>query len=94
MTSPPDPNKPGRAALSQRTGSSPSSWARYIQRRERGEKTYEDDLLAAAAGHGNTSTDVLRVLLACHKPTRAREDPARGRPDRPADGGTPPGTVG
>jgi hypothetical protein len=93
MSTQPDANRPRRAALSQHDRIIAELLARYIQRRERGGKPYADDLLAAAAGHGDTSTDVLRVLLACHDATRASEDPARGRPDTPPDGGTPPGTV-
>jgi hypothetical protein len=83
MSTQPDANRPGPAALSQQDRIIAELFKRYIQRRQRGEKPYADDLLAAAAEHGDTATDVLRVLLACYDARRAREDPARGRPDTP-----------
>jgi hypothetical protein len=90
MTTPPDASMPGRPSLSQQDLIIAALVRRYIQRREHGETPYTDELLAAAAEHGDTATDVLRVLLACYEATRAREDAARGRADTPPDGGTPP----
>jgi hypothetical protein len=81
MTTRPDANIPGRASLSERDRIVAELFARYIQRRHRGEEPHAHDLLAAAAEHGDTATDVLRVLLASYDATRARNDPAHGRRD-------------
>jgi hypothetical protein len=92
MTTPPDAgNRRGRATLSQHDLIIAELFDRYIQRRDRGETPYAHDLLAAAAEYRDTATDVLRVLLGCYEATRAREDPARGRPDTPPHERTPPG---
>jgi hypothetical protein len=81
MTTPPKAgDRRERAALSQQHLIIADLFARYIQRREHGHSPYADDLLAAAGEHGDTATDVLRVLLASYDATKARDNAARGRP--------------
>jgi hypothetical protein len=94
MTTRPDANQAGRAALSQQDLIIAELFERYIQRRERGERPYAPDLLAAAAEHGDTATDMLGVLLACYDATRAREDAGRRRPGTPPHDRTPAQAVG
>ena len=56
---------------------------RYIERREHQGTPSVHDLLAAAAGFGDTAVDVLRTVLACYEALRAHGDndpcPSSGR---------------
>jgi hypothetical protein len=47
---------------------------RYIERREARQPPCAHDLLAVAAGFGDTAVDVLRTVLGCYEAMRASDD--------------------
>ena len=69
----PDADRPGRDTLSQRDLLIAGLVGRYIERREQGHEPCAQDLLAAAAEHGDVAVDALRTLVACYQAMRAGE---------------------
>jgi hypothetical protein len=83
MSTRPDADRPGRVALSEQHLIITELFDRYIQRRQHGDQPHAYDLLAAAAEHGDTATDVLLVLVPATRQREPTTTPLADDPTRP-----------
>jgi hypothetical protein len=76
------PEPHARAELTEQDLAVATLVGRYVERREAGRPPCAHDLLAVAAGFGESAVDALRTVLACYEASRASDDLTPVRSDQ------------